>query len=295
MATPHLRQTASGPPPFSASLEWGTGYEVLLALSMFTGDERQDSYDVGKAWFVKARAAASPQLVKALRALLGADVPRWFLMLGMVHEAGGARDVARLLSHLRGSRPDEVLTALIGGRLPALRTREGRTLVKSALAGDSKAVLGVAERSHAGNPALIRRLIQRGATEVKQLTLEVIDRFDHDLFVPMVDNAAALEADVKIKTKAARRMSAHQLVDFATGGITHEGDAGHGRGFLGPPHANRPCVPISDCDSTKVICYRTTRSAEAAGGEPDRDLVLVYRALGDETRLRLLRELAAGA
>src|SRR5207253_5733210 len=293
MANPHLRQKASGPPPFSASLEWGTGYEALLALSMFTGDERQDSYDVGKAWFVKARAASSPQLVKALRALLGTDGPRWFLMLGMVHEAGGARDVARLLSHLRGSRPDEVLTALIGGRLPALRTREGRTLVKSALAGDSKAVLAVAERSHAGNPALIRRLIQRGATEVKTLTLEVIDRFDHDLFVPMVDNAAALEADVKNKAKVARPMSAHQLVDFATGGISYEGEAGIDRVLLVPSIVTRPWITISDWDSTKIICYRAGRPANAAG-EPNRDTVLVYRALGDETRLRLLRELAAG-
>src|SRR2546429_2629563 len=117
MANLHLRQTAGGPPPFSASLEWGTGYEALLALSMFTGDERQDSYDVGKAWFAKARAAASPQLVKALRALLGADGPRWFLMLGMVHEAGGARGVARLLSPLRGSRPDEGLAAVSCGPL----------------------------------------------------------------------------------------------------------------------------------------------------------------------------------
>src|SRR2546423_6935449 len=119
MANPHLRQTASGPPPFSASLEWGTGYEALLALSMFTGDERQDSYDVGKAWFVKARAAASPQLVKALRALLGTDGPRWFLMLGMVHEAGGAPDVPRPLSHLRGSRPDQGPAPPIGRPPPA--------------------------------------------------------------------------------------------------------------------------------------------------------------------------------
>src|SRR5256714_15338197 len=116
MANPHLRQTASGPPPFSASLEWGTGYEALLALSMFTGDERQDSYDGGKAWFVKARAAASPQLVKALRALLSTGGPPRFLMLGMVHEAGGARRGARLLSHLRGSPPDEDPPALIGRR-----------------------------------------------------------------------------------------------------------------------------------------------------------------------------------
>ncbi|TMD12124.1 MAG: winged helix-turn-helix transcriptional regulator [Chloroflexi bacterium] len=110
----------------------------------------------------------------------------------------------------------------------------------------------------------------------------------------MVDNAGALEADVKIKAKAVRRMSAHQLVDFATGGISYEGEAGIDRVLLVPSIVTRPWITISDWDSTKVICYRTTRSAEAAGGEPDRDLVLVYRALGDETRLRLLRELAKG-
>src|SRR5436309_9596107 len=170
MANPHLRQTASGPPPFSASFEWGTGYEALLALSMFTGDERQDSYDAGKAWFSKARAAASPQLVKALRALLGTDGPRWFLMLGMVHEAGGAHDVARLLSHLRASRPDDVLTALIGGRLPALRTREAHTHVNSALAADATAILALDDGSDAASPAVIRRMTERVATDARQLT-----------------------------------------------------------------------------------------------------------------------------
>src|SRR2546430_16979765 len=104
MANPHLRQTASGPPPFSASLEWGTGYEALLALSMVTGDERQDSYEVGEAWFSKARTAASPQLVKALRALLGTAGPRWFLMLGRGPGAGGAHDVAGPHGPLRASR-----------------------------------------------------------------------------------------------------------------------------------------------------------------------------------------------
>src|ERR1700737_5666887 len=114
MANPQLRQTVSAP-PFAATLEWGTGYEALLALSMFTGDERQDSYEVGKAWFARTRAAASSRLLTALKALVGSDGPRWFLLLGMVHEAGGGHDVDRLLAYIRGSRPEDVLVALVGG------------------------------------------------------------------------------------------------------------------------------------------------------------------------------------
>jgi DNA-binding transcriptional ArsR family regulator len=103
-----------------------------------------------------------------------------------------------------------------------------------------------------------------------------------------------LAADVNAREKSARRMSAHQLVDFATGGITYEGEAGIDRVLLVPSIVTRPWITISDWDSTKIICYRGARSADAAGAEPDRDMVLVYRALGDETRLRLLRELGAG-
>ena len=291
MANQHLRQAVSAPPPFAAVLEWGTGYEALLALSMFTGDERQDSYEVGKAWFARARAAASSKLLTALRTLVGTDGPRWFLLLGMVHEAGGAHDVERLLSHIRGSRPEDVITALVGGRLPALRTGEGQSLVKSALAGEAKAAAALAERSRAGKSAGIRRLIQTGAKEVTRLTLEVVDRFNREVFNPMGNSAEALSADVSGKARSARRMSSHQLVDFSTGGITYEGEAGIDRVLLVPSIVTRPWITISNWDSTKIICYRAGRPVT---GEPNRDMVLVYRALGDETRLRLLRELAAG-
>jgi hypothetical protein len=294
MANPRLRQTVSAPPPFAATLESGTGYEALLGLSMFTGDEPQESYEVGKAWFARARAAASPELRTALKKLMGTDGPRWFLLLGMVHEAGGAHDVERLLMQLRATPPVDVLLALIGGRLPALRTTEGQTLVKAALAGQAKAGVALAARDHGSDAKTIKALIRLGAKEVQRLAIEVVTRWYREVFKPMGDNAGALAADVTAKTRVARRMSPHQLVDFATGGITYEGEAGIDRVLLVPSIVTRPWITISDWDSTKVICYQAARAGATAAGEPGRDLVLMYRALGDETRLRLLRELAAG-
>lgn len=294
MANPRLRQTTSAPPPFVASLEWGTGYEALLGLSMFTGDEPQESYEVGKVWFARARAKASRELVTALRELLGNDGPRWFLLLGLVHEAGGSHDVARLLSHLRAMPAAEVLTALIGGRLPALRTAEGQLLVKVALTGEPKAIGALASRGHAGDSKIVKRLLSIGAREVKRLTLEVVTRWDREVFRPMGDSAQALTADVTARSKTARRMSPHQLVDFATGGINYEGEAGIDRVILVPSIVTRPWITISEWESTKIICYRAGLDGAAASGEPGRDVVAVYRALGDQTRLRLLRELATG-
>ena len=294
MPNPRLRQTVSPPPPFTAALEGGTGYEALLALSMFTGDEPQESYEVGKAWFARARAAASSGLVTALRTLLGSEGPRWFLLLGLVHEAGGSHDTKRLLSHLRAMPSADVLIALIGGRLPALRTAEGQTLVKTALAGEVKAIAALAARGHASDSKIVKRLLAMGAGEVKRLTIEVVRRWEQEVFGPMGDNAAALAEDVTAKTSAARRMSPHQLVDFATGGINYEGEAGIERVLLVPSIVTRPWITISEWESTKIICYRAGLAGATAAGEPAKDMVLVYRALGDETRLRLLRELSAG-
>jgi DNA-binding transcriptional ArsR family regulator len=215
-------------------------------------------------------------------------------LLGLVHEAGGAHDVDRFLKHLRAMTADDVLIATIGGRLPALRTAEGQVLVKAALAGGPKAPAALAARNHASDPKMVRRLLAMGAREVKRLTIEVVSRWNREVFGPLGDGAEALAADVTAKAKRASRMSAHQLVDFATGGINYEGEAGIDRVLLVPSILTRPWITISDWESTKIICYRAGRAGATATGAPERDMVLVYRALGDETRLRLLRELSAG-
>ena len=294
MPNSRLRQTVSPPPPFTAALEAGTGYEALLALSMFTGDEPQESYEVGKAWFARARAAASRELVTALRSLVGSDGPRWFLLLGLVHEAGGSHDVKQLLTYLRSMPAADVLIALIGGRLPALRTAEGQLLVKGALASEAKAIGALAARGHAGDSLTVKRLLAMGAREVNRLTIDVVSRWDREVFKPMGDNAQPLAEDITAKTKTGRRMLPQQLVDFATGGITYEGEAGIERVLLVPSIVTRPWITISEWDTTKIICYRAGLAGATASGEPTKDMVLVYRALGDETRLRLLRELSAG-
>lgn len=294
MANPRLRQAGSGPRSFAASLEWGTGYEALLGVSMFTGDEPQESYEVGKRWFVRARALASRELVAALRTLVGTDGARWFLLLGLVHEAGGAHDMERLLAHLRGSAAADVQIAWIGGRLPTLRTAEEKTLVKGMLMGEPKAIARLAARAHASDSKILKGLVRMGPREVKWRTIEVIARWNREVLTSMGDGAEALAADVTAKAKAARRMSPHQLADFATGGINYEGEAGIDRVLLVPSIVTRPWITISEWDSTKIICYGAGRASATGSGEPERDLVLTYRALGDETRLRLLRELAGG-
>src|SRR5437879_6119981 len=173
MAPPKLRRTASDAPALEASFESGEAYEGLLALAMFTGDEPEDSYAVGRRWFTEARRAASPALRVAIKELVGSTGARWFFFLGLVHEAGGARDIAALLARLGSMAPEEVLLVLLGGRLPRLRLEEGRRLVGRALDGDLRAAGEVAAKTFPSEERVVRQLAALGPSRAKALTVEI--------------------------------------------------------------------------------------------------------------------------
>jgi DNA-binding transcriptional ArsR family regulator len=294
MRSPSVRTAGSQPPVLAAEVEWGEAYEALLALAMFTGDESEESYDVGQDWFVRARRAASPSLKAAIKKLVGRTGPRWFLLLGLVHEVGARRDVASLLAHLRKAPAQDVLLALLGGHLPRLRLEEGRRLVVRALAGNLDAAAEVAARSMPAERRAVVQLSGLGPASVKALTLEVLERWDDEVFAAgRHEWSGLLQADAQAMQQASTRLTVREMIDHATRGIRYEGEAGIDRVLLVPSLVSRPWIVISEWESTKIFCYPGNPGV-AAGGERQREMIRIYRALGDETRLRILREVAGG-
>jgi DNA-binding transcriptional ArsR family regulator len=294
MRSPSVRSTGSQPSVLAAEVEWGEAYEALLALAMFTGDESEESYDVGERWFARARRAASPSLKAAIKKLVGRTGPRWFLLLGLVHELGGRRDVASLLAHLRKAPARDVLLALLGGHLPRLRLEEGRRLVAQALTGNLSAAAEVAARSMPAERRVVEQLSRLGPASAKALTLEVLGRWDDEVFAAGRDEwSALLQADAHAMKQATTRLTIQDMIDHATRGIRYEGEAGIDRVLLVPSLVSRPWIVISEWDSTKIFCYPGNPGV-AAAGERQREMIRIYRALGDETRLRILHEVARG-
>ena len=293
MTKPNLRRSDSLLPSMPAHVEWGEAYEGLLALAMFTGDEAEDSYEVGRDWFEQARRRASKRLKDALTELLGGTGGRWFLLLGLVHELGGAHDLEGLSKGLKELPAREVLMALIGGRLPRLRLDTGRRLVDRALAGDLAAASGLAALTHPGEEETVKRLASLGPDTVKALTIEILQRWPDEVFGAYRHSwMETIQADAEGLSQLEARATPEQLIERATGGIAYQGEAGIDQVLLVPAASSRPWIVICEWDSTKIFCYPATTPRPV---DPDeRDLAAVYRALSDETRLRILRELTTG-
>lgn len=294
MSTIRIRDRSGAAPEVPVSLEWGSAYEALLGLSMFTGDEPQDSYEVGRRWFRQVGRLASPVLRESVRALFGESGSRWFFLLGLAHESGGRRDVDALLRRAGSMTPDDLLAALLGGRFRALGAGPGRVALGRAVRGELDAAKEIAARTHPEGEETVRRLIALGPSTARRLMLEVLGRWRKEV-LPETEGAAALQADLAARKEQARRMSARQLVEAVTDGLTYEGEPGIDRAVLVPSLVTRPWITITEWDGAKIFCYRAQPEPaykRAAPAEPDP--VLVYRALGDESRLRVLRELAGG-
>jgi DNA-binding transcriptional ArsR family regulator len=82
-------------------------------------------------------------------------------------------------------------------------------------------------------------------------------------------------------------------VDTATRGVRYAPEPGIERILLVPHVVSRPWSIFTESVTTKIVCYGVDES-QVTGGAPPDPLVAAYKALGDETRLRILRRLAEG-
>lgn len=257
MAIPARNQRVRGAPelaPLTVSVDSGLAYEALMGLTLFAGSESESSYEVGEAWFKRVRGQASKRLKESARSLLGREGYLVVGLAGFATEAGG-RDVERLVERIRADETGEVKRALIG---------------------------------HGHHPG---KLADRDPREVALAAADLLELWNDEIFrelgPPLVDE---LDASADIIRRQQRHFSPDRLIVKATRGIEYHREPWIQSVLLVPSVLNRPWVDMHDWGAVKYFFYPAS-SEEAS---PAAQLVEVYKALGDETRLRILRHLSRG-
>jgi hypothetical protein len=237
----------------------GAGIEALLALLILNGGPGYERFERGEeiARIVRRRLPDAVEgAVSRLRTPAGDP---WSGLLGMVAREEPPHDLDAVIGRLQRADPEAVKFAM---------TR-----------GDSAETHPVAAMA---------------APELARLVIEALLALPVDLYLAGGHAPALLERNAADALRLlAEAEDAEPVIERLTNGFVYKPEPGIADVLLIPSLIHRPWTLVLDHGGTKIICYPARLENELSA--PDLDLIAVYRALGDGTRLRILRQLAAGA
>ena len=275
----------------SYRIEWDvrTVYDFVFSLSDDAGST-EDMPAADRRWLTAVRAAL-PEPAKADRASLLADEV--------------CIQVAETIVELPDVRTPAAFVAALGAMDPrtALRT------IASDLFRDS-ATAALADRAIDGDAEAIELVIaatpeyhRAGTTEILRDPLGIVGRLLGVLdawqkpFAEIEPRLLAmLERDVEARAEDARTLAPGDLIERTTGGLRYLPEPGVRRVILAPSYFARPYNFLFSKDDWRLYGYPIADSALDSGDplEPPPAVIRLHRALGDPSRLRVLRLLADG-
>src|SRR5437867_4159014 len=101
-------------PAVAVEVDVAAAYELLMSLVTFSHQAESDSFDVGRAWFERIRATASPDLLAAIARFAMHSGEAWCHLLGLAYESAPPKDVATFLTRLDMTEPAELRLHMLG-------------------------------------------------------------------------------------------------------------------------------------------------------------------------------------
>ena len=241
----------------------GTAFEALLALFVLNGGPPFDRYESGASFARAVKRRLPATVTRAVRELKTRGGQPWSALIGLAAAGDPPFDVRTVRARLATRSAADLKAALVDAARASGRDREASSLlpirpqVLASLVGDALEDLPDDVYLNADT----ERLLERNCAEAEKLIAEADD--------------------------------VGSVIERLTHGLVYALEPGINRVILIPSLVHRPWTLVLDHQQTRIFCYPARVDAELSA--PDLTLIGIYRALGDGTRLRILRRLAAGA
>lgn len=283
---------------FALAIDFGAAYELLLSLCALTRSDASASYAVGAAWFSEARRRCRPGLRAAIDEFASGYGKLWGHLLGLAWEAAPPKDASALLRAVERAEPLEVHLHLLGYYLQSHRGPVGAEAIHGAAAGDAAAQREMLARSFPDDAtwqSAARHLLAGGAERAKADVLTILRGWYDDVFEREEQKLMpVLARDARAKEVLSRALPAEQMIEVATNGVEYAPEPGITGAVLVPTVIFRPWVLVSEYRTLKIFCYPVDDDSVAAPSDgPPAHLVRAYKALADDSRLRILRLLSS--
>jgi DNA-binding transcriptional ArsR family regulator len=262
-------------------------YDFVASLFLLERAEPSLEFDIPRRWVDRARAALGVEL-RADLSLLLAPRTRSLGLVGVMEHTPGL-SVRGFIKRVAAT-PADVLVELMLAE--SLADRAALPLLRAAIGRGSDAV---EKYMAATDPELdrraLRRLIELPPSEVKARMVRLLREGYARVYAEKEGEIAPLLArDAAALARRQATTGGSELVERATGGHVVGPEIPLVGVVLAPTYYFRPYNLITAYHGVRVYIYPIEMSR--GGDAPPPDLIRLYKALGDETRLKILRLLA---
>ena len=292
MATdnPRVRDFSSQTPSFPVVVEASPVHELLLSLFVWGNRKDSEQYDCGSTFFEQIEDGVSPTMVEKLQAMSDCG-EIWLSLIGVAHVAGVVTSTDSFLAHLRAMDAIELRRTIVTGH--HAKDNLSAEELDAVANGDLETIEKLAAQEHTCDGLVA--LMKTEPVETQRQIIDTITAMEDVLEPAISDLLPGLRRDADEKRALARTMEPTALVESATNGVTFKMQPQITGVLLIPSKIIRPWTVIMDHAGIAMFAYSVADEHLLADPDaPPNYLVDLYKALGDERRLRILAMLSEG-
>jgi hypothetical protein len=278
--------------PLETTVSYGTGLEAVLCMMVLSGDPPFANPERGADLARAVKKGLPPSVSRASTRLRTPQGDPWSALFArLAADDEPPHDIRTVLERLEHTPPAELKLTMLGfGRSAGRRDASIYRAVGAGDRGAAPALRSIAAEE--GRAEEVEPLLRITATDLRSLVIDALRDLPPELYAGP-GAAELLERDA---VAASEQLFDSRILDTVverlTRGLMFKPEPGITGLVLVPSLVHRPWTLVLDHRHRRVFCYPCRLESELTA--PDLGLIAIYRALGDGTRLRILRRLAAG-
>ena len=277
---------------FPVSVRSEAAFDVMLALwSALGGDDKVDNHELGGEWFDSFRDGLPAETREAMDRVGLSDGCMWPSIVAYVAAGAPPGDDEELLQWIAAR--EDLAGALCGEVCMLADPDDVASVIEDR---DPEALERVLPTLKAKARQPLATALSLPKEEVGPLVSAIVRSAMETAYADHADEwARAMAASAEASRLLEPTMKPNDLIERVTNGLDYSIPLGMTRLVLIPTVTLRPWTLITEFEDTVVVLYSVAddhmdHDPDAAPGW----LVRFHKALGDEKRLRILREVAAG-
>jgi len=282
-----VRDLTRGAASFRIDWDVRPAYDFVFSLSGEAG-ETDDLPAEDRAWLKTAKNALPAAVRDAAKQLFDSEICVQAAVL--LVDRPQVRTAREFVDALADATPGEVIRGVFEY---SNREPEVADLIDRAIAGDDAALIAL-DKTLPDHHRQVRLEMIRQPEQTVSAMVDVLAAWS-DLFTPIEPRIAEiLERDYEARTADRATLSPGDLIERTTGGIRWLPEAGVRRLVLAPSYFSRPYNFVMSAGDWRLFGYPVSDDALEATDPlaAPSAVVRLHRALGDATRLKILKLLA---